>query len=135
MMKRPGFTFLELLIALSLFSVGMVTALQIFPLNRRFLAQSQHTTQASFVAQEGVEYVRSLDYSSLTTGSFEPNHAVAIVPDPLSIYSRSTLVELIDTNRNASATDVGLKKVTVTVTWLERSLTRSYTIATYVYNQ
>ena len=134
-MRRRGFTFLELLVALSLFAVGLIGILQIFPLNRRFLAQSAMTTQAAFLAQEGMEELRSLPYSSLTVGTYQPLTQVSTVSgDPASLFSREVTVELVDDNYGTSNADVGLKVVNVRVTWSERGISRQYTISTVVSN-
>ena len=134
--RKPGFTFLELLIAVSLFTVGMISLLQIFPVNRKFLAQSAQTTQASFLAQEQIETVRGTDYASLTVGTFEARHFVgSSASDPLNMFERQTTVSLINGNRQATATDVGLKKIDINVYWSERAINRTYTISTYVYDK
>src|ERR1044072_6566198 len=135
-MRRPDFTFLELLIAVSLFTVGMVSVLQIFPVNRRLLTQSTQTTQASFLAQEQIEKVRNVAYADLTTGSYEPRAAVsADSTSPLAQYERETEVSLLDTNTAVTATDVGLKKIVVTVYWTERNISRQYSLSTYTYDE
>ena len=135
-MRKSGFTFLELLIALSLFTVGMVTVLQIFPVNRRYLTQSGQITQASFLAQEQIEAVRALDYETLTSGTYEARHAIgAASSDPLNQFERQTTVTLIDGNRATTVTDVGLKKVDVIVYWSERTISRQYSLSTYVYQK
>lgn len=135
-MKKSGFSFLELLIALSLFSVGMVSILQIFPLNRRYLAQSAAVTQASFLGQAEIETVRATDYDSLIPGTFEPQHSVSNdASDPLSQFERSTVITLIDKDHHTTATDVGLKKVEVTVYWSERGINRQYSLTTYASNR
>ena len=135
-MKRPGFTLLELLIALSLFSIGMLTILEIFPVNRRFLTQSAQTTQASFLAQEEIESIRGLDYASLTVGTFEPTHTLgASTSDSLNTFSRQTTISYIDGNHQVTAINAGLKQVNVTVTWQERTINRQYLLSTYVYDK
>jgi type IV pilus assembly protein PilV len=135
-MKKQGFTILELLIATSVLTVGLIVVLSIFPVNRRYIAQSSATTQASFLAQEQIEYVRSLDYASLTTGTFEATHTLgSSSTDPLNQFSRQTTVSLIDGSYGSSASDVGLKKVVTTVTWTENNGARQYQLATFVHDQ
>lgn len=135
-MRKPGFTFLELLIATTLFSVGMISVLQIFPVNRRLLTQSAQTTQAAFLAQEQVEKVRNTDYATLTTGNYEPRAALDSTGGQIfAQYERQTVISYIDTNYATSATDTGLKKVLVTVFWTERNINRQYTLGTYVYDK
>jgi type II secretory pathway pseudopilin PulG len=134
MKRRPAFTFLELLIALALFAGGMMTMLQIFPLNRRFLTQSALTTQATFLGQEEMETVRSVAYEDLTVGTYEAKHAVSS-GDAFSQFQRETTVALLDASRQPTATDTGLKKITVTVYWMEKNVSRHLTIATYAYEK
>jgi prepilin-type N-terminal cleavage/methylation domain-containing protein len=136
-MKRhqKGFTFLELLIAVTLFSVGMISVLQIFPVNRRLLAQSTQASQAVYLAQEQVEYIRTLDYPTLTTGTFEAKAYLSTTGSAaFGQYQRDTVVSLIDSNRASTVTDVGLKKVVVTIYWSEHSVNRQYSVTTYVAN-
>jgi len=135
-MKVRAFTFVELLIALSLFSVGMLSILQVFPANRRLLAQSSYQSQASFLAEEQMETLRSLPYSSLTTGTYE---AKATVPNSTgtqySLFQRSTTIDYIDGSYSVSATDTGLKRLTVTVYWSEGNVNRTYVLTTYDYSK
>jgi Tfp pilus assembly protein PilV len=140
-MKRPAFTFLELLVSLTLFVVGMLSVLQIFPVNRRFLQQSAQNTQATFLAQEEVENIRSLTYDTITTGTFEASHALGSgTSDPLNQFTRQTVVTLVSpestpTAYATSATDLGMKRVDVTVSWKERTIARTYVLSTYVYKK
>ena len=146
-MRRPAFTFLEVLIALSLFAVGMISIVQIFPINRRYLTQSALTTQAVFLAQEGMEQARSDSYADLVVGAspaYEPEHALSSTAgDPMSQFQRQTVATYVDpTTSNASpavtysnsGTDKGMKRIDVTVFWQENNISRQYTISTYVHN-
>lgn len=122
--------------ALSLFMVGMVSILQIFPINRRYLTQSAQTTRAVYTAQEQIERLRAEPYDELTTGTYEARQAMsATAGDPYTEIERQTVIALIDSNRAVTQTDVGLKRVTVTVYWLENGQERSYQLATYVYKK
>jgi len=133
-MRRPGFTFLELLIAASLFVVGMVSVLQVFPVNRRLLVQSANATQAAYLAQEKIEDIRNIPYTSLTTGTYETKAAVSNTGGAeFTQYQRETLINYIDTNYQSSATDTGLKKITVNVYWQEHGVSRTYTLSTFKY--
>ena len=139
-MRRRGFTFIELLIAISVFSAGVVTLLEIFPVNRRFLVQSADTTQAVFLAQEEVETIRGVSYANLTPGTYEAAHTLGSgTGDPLNQYTRATIVTLLADNGTSStwtstSSDQGLKKVDVTVTWTEHNVSRQYVTTTYVSN-
>lgn len=136
-MKHSGFTLIEILVALSLFTVGMVSVLQIFPINRKFLVQSADTTQAVFLAQEEMEIVRNTSYASLTTGAaqaFEPLHTLSVSSGPFVNYRRTTVINFVDPAAAylASATDKFMKRVDITVTWDENGNTRTYTLSSVV---
>lgn len=134
-MKRKGFTIIELALAIVLFSFGVISVMQIFPVNRRLLTQSSMQTMAANLAQEQIENVRNLSYASLTTGSYEPKaYLTGSTGDPVTQFQRSTDISLIDSNYNSTATDVGLKKIVVTVYWSEGSVNRTYAITTYANN-
>ena len=143
MIKRPAFTFIELLIALSLFSVGMVSVLRIFPVNRKYITQSGQTTRAAFAAQQAIETIRGISYDNLSVlpTVYEPAHTLGTgSSDPLAAFTRKTEIIYIDpTNNwlpaNPTTTDTGLKKVSVTVSWSESGITRSYLISTFVYDK
>jgi len=144
-LRQPGFTFIEVLIALSLFTIALVSILQIFPVNRRFLAQSAFSSQASFVAQDEIEAVRAQTYDSLTpigsSPAYEPLHYVSTTTgDPLSQYQRQTVITYVNPASSPSpyvttSTDSHMKKVDVTVYWKENGNARQRTISTYVYDK
>jgi Tfp pilus assembly protein PilV len=123
------------MLSIFLFTYGMISVLQIFPVNRRLLEQSKFQTQASFLAQEQMEIVRSVSYASLTTGAYE---ARAFLPSGAGVFAtqfeRSTDVSLIDGTYAATNSDVGLKKIVVTVYWAERSINRTYVLTSYANN-
>ncbi len=133
--QGQGFTFLELLVALTLFLVGMVTVLQIFPLNRRLLNQTSQTTNAVFLAQEEIEKVRSNDYTSLPVGTYLARTAVTTdTASPLKIFDKQIVVVQVDTNRATTNTDTGIRRVDVTIFWTETSVQRQYKVSTYVFS-
>lgn len=135
MKKKRGFTLLEILVALSLFLVGMVSILQIFPINRKLIAQNGEMTQAVFLAQEQIEKIQATSYSDVMVGSFESRHYLKSSGEPLSQFERETSVNLMDSSYNNSNTDIGLKKVVVTVYWKQGNIDRQYTLPVIVTNK
>ncbi len=135
MKKRRGFTFIELILAIFLFSFGIISVLQVFPINRRFLTQSSMQTQASFLAAEQMENMRSVAYADLTVGAYEPN---ATLPGTIGAFAaafqRTTVVSLINGTYASTGTDIGLKKIVVTVSWSENNATRTYVLTSYANN-
>lgn len=62
--RTRGFTFVELLVALVVFTLGMLAILRIVPVNRKFIAQSYRRSQAVFLAQERIEQLLSESYTT-----------------------------------------------------------------------
>ena len=132
-MRKPGFTFLELLIALSLFSVGMISVLQVFPINRRLLVQTTGTSQAAFLAQEQLELLRSTAYASLTVGTYQARASIVDDEDsPLHQFERQTVVNYINDSYQVSNSDLRLKRILLTIYWTEHNVDRQLQLATYV---
>ncbi|HSI20605.1 MAG TPA: prepilin-type N-terminal cleavage/methylation domain-containing protein [Verrucomicrobiae bacterium] len=135
MKPRKGFTFIELILAIVLFSFGIVSVIQIFPVNRRLITQSSMQTQASYLAQEQMEKVRAVAYADLDAGTYEARAALPAGAGTFATqFERGTVVTLIDGNRAATGIDVGLKKVVVTVYWTENNVNRTYVLSSYANN-
>ncbi|CAN5125632.1 hypothetical protein BH11PAT4_BH11PAT4_0810 [soil metagenome] len=132
-MKLRAFTFLELLIALTLFIFGMVSLLQIFPANRKLLKQTAGTTQATFLAQEQLEKLKDDSYASLTVGTYLPRAVVTSdTTSPFNAYEREVVVSYINpTTYATSGTNLGLKKIVVTMYWTEGTVSRNFSLSTY----
>lgn len=132
-MKRQAFTFLELLIALTLFIFGMVSLLQIFPANRKLLNQTSQTTQATFLAQEQLEVLKDDSFASLTVGTYLVRAVVSSdTTSPFNAYEREVVVAFV--NPSTYATSVGatsLKRITATIYWTEGTVARNFSLSTY----
>lgn len=135
--QRRGFTFLELLIATTLFVVGMVSILQVFPINRKYLRQSAQTTQSVFLAQEKVEILRAESFSDLYVGAMEINTRVSTdTSSPYSNYYRSVTINNIDPNNGyaVTGTNTGIKRIDITINWTEGNINRSYSLSSFTYD-
>ena len=139
MSHKPAFTFIEVLLATSLFAVGMLSVLEILPASRIYLSQSGYVTQATLLAQQELETVRGVPYSSLSVGAYEAEHAVTSdSTNQLNQFQRQTTVTLVNPESSPSPyatsdTDLGMKRVDVTVYWYEKKRARQITLSTYVY--
>lgn len=60
MKQYPWFTFIEIAIAIFVFSVGILSVLQVMTSNLSMVAQSQTKTTAAMLAQEGIALTFSL---------------------------------------------------------------------------
>lgn len=64
-MRHQGFTFLEVILALALFSFGMMAVIKMFGVSAQTLQSGGHRTIAVLLAQEKLEELKSLPYSGL----------------------------------------------------------------------
>lgn len=64
-MQKKWFTLIEMMIALGIFSVGILTILNLLINNLYFLDKASTRTQASLLAKEGIELVYNLRDSNL----------------------------------------------------------------------
>lgn len=99
-----GFTVIEVAVALSILSIGLLSMAAIIPLAQRDMRRSDQRTRTVFLAQETAEWLHGLPYNDnlLTAG----NHVQSNFGVPG--YSRSWAV-----TDNTPITNV--KQVTVTV--------------------
>lgn len=128
---QTGFTIAEILVAIVVFTIGILAVVQVFPLHRRLARVSEKATVANFFAQEQLENLFSLPYSDVTTGTYETRAPLAASGD-FSQYERETLIELVDSTYQTSGSDLGLKKVTINVYFTENSQTRTESLVSLI---
>ena len=116
--QKKGFSMSEVIVAIMVFTVGVLSVVEVFPLYRKMSRISEKSSVAVFLAQEQVENIFSQSYDSITVGQFEVKHAVAASGE-FAPYQRKTDVSYVDGSYQNSAADVGLKKVITTVYWDE----------------
>ena len=115
---KKGFTLIESLIAIFVLVVGLFAVIGFFPFALKIISDSKNLTIATNITTAKLEEVFSLNYDNIDTGTIEPKQRVSNDPDSyLYNYQRETKVEYIDSDFNPSQTDLGLKKITVTVFW------------------
>ena len=110
---NTGFTFLEVIIAISVLIIGIVTVLQVFPLALNIEKLNQMETQAVFLAQEKIEEKISGDYQGIQITTETEDS----LPSPFERFSRETKIVYVDSDLADATLDLGLKKIEVTVRW------------------
>jgi len=116
--NQKGISLIEVLISISVLSIGILGLLQAFPHGTSIERDIELTTIGHHLAQSKIEELISLNYSEILTGLIEDNVRVDL--DPNSIFynfKRSTYVTLVDENIQTTETDIGMKKVLVTIYW------------------
>ena len=116
-----GFTLLEAVFAISILLIGLVAIVQFFPFAAKIIGDSQSLTTTSNLALAKIEELKSSSYDELTVGTIEAKHRLSSDPSSyLYQYQRQTVIETVNGNLDPSGSDIGLKKITVTVFWHSR---------------
>ena len=109
---------IEALVAVIILVIGLMAVTQFFPFSLKVTGDSQSITTASVIALEKIEEIAALNYDDVAVGIIEAKHQVSSDPnDYLYHYQRQAVVQTVDSDFSDSPTDVGLKKITVTVFW------------------
>lgn len=117
---RTGFTLIEVILAIGIFAIGTLAAINLFPKGLRLGREAKETSVATSLAQEQVEEVLAQNYDDIATGTIEPKARIDSNPNSqFYIYQRQTAVNFADSNLSTTTTDTGLKKITVTVYYPE----------------
>jgi type IV pilus assembly protein PilV len=106
--KKNGFTLIEVLVGLVILAVGLLAIAGMMVTSLKGNYFSNHLTQASYVAQDRLEFLKNIPIgdAALTAGT----HAEAPVTISGVVFNRSYAVV------NGTGT---LKTITYTVTWTE----------------
>ncbi|MBA4393785.1 MAG: hypothetical protein C0407_09565 [Desulfobacca sp.] len=107
--RAEGFTLIEVCIFIVLTGILMATIISPFVTSVSRSGQPEIVASAAFLAQERFEQLQTVAYSSIV------NEASAALTGNYSAFSRQVTVTLVDVNLNVSGSDVGYKRVVVTV--------------------
>lgn len=118
---KHGFSLIEVLIAIAVLAVGLIAVISIFPFSIKTNKGAEQQSLASSYARTKLEQVLASSYDEVNTGTIEARARVTANPNDTAYpLERQTVVTFIDSNLNTSVSDVGLKKVVVTVYWPNR---------------
>ena len=111
MKEQNGFTLLEVIIALFIFSIGLlaVASMQMTAIKGNYFSGT--LTEATNWAADQMETLMSLPYADIDSAAEDDPD----VSDPDDIYSITWSVADDDTTNNT-------KTITITVTWTDRGL-------------
>jgi prepilin-type N-terminal cleavage/methylation domain-containing protein len=119
---EKGFTLVEVLIGLVILAIGILAIAGMQITSIRGSSFSNNLTQASVIAQERLEFLKSLPLTdaSLNTGDYNdlPNVRVCTLPQPTIIYHA-------DRNPNPNYVTI-----TYTVSWIEKGMPHNVSFRT-----
>lgn len=125
-----GFTLVEVLVAISVLAIGVLAVASFFAISSGLSRTASNASIASDLAQGYVDQTISQSYAEIVVGQ-TPSTQVSTTPnDPLSNFSEQTTVTLVNSDLNNSATDVGLKKIEVVISYHEGKTNKNVTLST-----
>ncbi len=144
----------EILITITIASIALFALNTLMVVSLDFVVQTLHTTQATILAQEGIEAVRILrnaswsnNIATLSPGAtYYPSFSGATWTLQASspglinnIFTRSLIAEnvLRDLNNDIAASgtpDPNTKKISLTMTWQEHGQAKTIVVMTYITN-
>jgi len=107
--RSGGFTVLELMIALTVLIIGIAGILAMQMTGMRSSAYARHATEASVLAEDKMEVLRTVSLATYADGSEDVNSQGVVDGDGMKYTREWTIVDNGD----------GLATLTVTVGWLE----------------
>ena len=115
---KKGFTLIEAIMAMAIFSVGIMAVLTVFPKGISLGREAKEITVATQLAQEKIEETLSLSYDDIPVGQVEARSKVDTdTNSQFYIYEREVSSELVDNDLLVTNDDIGLKKIQVKVYW------------------
>jgi type II secretory pathway pseudopilin PulG len=151
--ESKGIGLLEILIVVAIIGVGFLAIISFLIFSRGITFQVARSTEATSLAEEGVEAVRNLrdegwdsNIKDLVSGmDYYPvvNADKWILsttdPGPIeNIYTRTVVIEAVSRDANddvgAGIDDPSTKKVTATVSWTEAGRNKEVVLTTYITN-
>jgi prepilin-type N-terminal cleavage/methylation domain-containing protein len=113
--RRAGFSLIELLIALMVMSIAIASFVPASITGRQIVARNRHKELAVAVASSVIDQERSYGYYNLAVGTTGLPANVA-QPD-LPNFNGSVTIAYVDSKLKATGSDIGRKRIDVTVSW------------------
>lgn len=131
--KKKGFMVVEVLIAASIITVSILTATTVAQKSIYVSRQAFHTTQATFLLEEGAEnarIARDNDWNNIINlNSSEQIGIFTRIVVASSVNRDNTTKDIVS---SGGTLDAGTKLITVTVSWLEGGQTINKSLQFYI---
>lgn len=129
-MNKKGFTITEIIVAITVFSIGVLGIAAFFASSSQTTRNSSNLSIASNIASGLVDEELSQTYDSLIVGNGAKTPVSTDTASPFNKFQKQINISLVDSNLNPSATDIGLKKIDIFVYYNEGTTERNIETAT-----
>ena len=134
---NKGFTLIETLVALSIFSVSIILFMSVLGSGITDTNYAKQKIVAGYLAQEGIEYMRNMRDNAVLYDSMGPQHGwdtfktqsvnYPVTNPDLATFTRTTSIDISSYGANEV-------RVISTVSWRQGSGTYSITLSENLYN-
>ena len=134
-LDKNGLSLIEVMVAFSILTVAFIGLVQAFPFGVAINKEAENITVASYLAQEKIEELISLGYGGISAGTAETKHRLSDDQSSyLYNYQREATVNYIDGNLSQVEIDEGMKKISVTVYYVNAisKTEKNYNITTII---
>ena len=152
--KEKGVGLIEIIIVGAILAIAFIGIVSFLINSRGITFQNTRNTEATFLAKEAMEALRSMrdeswatNIAPLTSGTtyyplISGNKWTLATTDPgpiNSLYIRTVVIENVNRDANddisgSGTADPNTKKVVAVVTWQENQVTKDVTLTTYITN-
>ncbi len=131
--SNKGFTLIEALIALLVFTLAILAVLSFAPRAIRLALHARLQTQAIFLSQAKQEEYLAKAYLDLDVGTIEARAVFTTdTTSQLHIFETEVIVASIDETFAEVSEETGMKKITVNTYWAEGNREYQETLVTFV---
>ena len=146
MKRRKGFSFVEVLFAVFLVAMSASIVVATMPIANKSRAKADYNNKATGLAEKQLEAIRGLGYSNCTPTALLTNGMIdSVTPISTNTYSfTNSDTTALDNPARILPTgtgkvlieqpDLDLRRVIVTISWVERGATRTVTVGTLIAN-
>jgi Tfp pilus assembly protein PilV len=130
--KNKGFLVVEILVAVSIITVFILTAMAVAQKAIYVSRQALHATQASFLLEQGGENMRIARDNAWSNVATFPEEQIGIFTR--TVVASSVTRDVVSGDIGPGDVDPGTELITVTVSWPEGGITITKTLQFYITN-
>ncbi len=129
--RRKAFTLVEILLAVFILEIGLLGVAGFYAKSLNISKTARNETTASNLASGLLDEQLENNYSNLSVGEGTKTRYSSDSNDPFYNWHQKTDIAYIDSNLSASYSepDTNMKKVTITIYWMENTSERTFQIA------
>ena len=127
---EKGFTLTEVIVAMGIFSIGVLGIFSFFTYSSQTIRVARSETTGSNLANGFLEEELAKSYGELIPGTSAKTRVSDNPASPYYNYQKQIEITLIDSDLNNSVTDLGLKKIIISIFWPQGSYEKSIQSAT-----